>query len=42
MWNAWKWGEKRTGFWQDNMKERGHLKDRGVEGTTGLEWILGG
>jgi hypothetical protein len=36
-------GENRkcTRFWWESQKERGHSKDRGVDGRMGLEWILG-
>jgi hypothetical protein len=28
-----------TGFWWESPKERDHLKDRGIDGRMGLEWI---
>jgi hypothetical protein len=40
MWHAWERGETCTGFWWENPKERKHLKDRGVDGRMGQEWIL--
>jgi hypothetical protein len=29
-----------TGFWWESLKERDHLKDRGIDGRMGLERIL--
>jgi hypothetical protein len=29
-----------TGFWWGNLKEGGHLKDRGVDGRIILKWIF--
>jgi hypothetical protein len=40
MWHAWERGETRTGVWWESQKERGHLKDQGVDGRIGLERIL--
>jgi hypothetical protein len=40
MWHAWERRRKCTGFWWDNQKERDHLKDQGVDGRMGSEWIL--
>jgi hypothetical protein len=37
----WERRGKRTGFWQEGPKERDHLKDQGVNGRIGSEWILG-
>jgi hypothetical protein len=37
MWRAWEEGEKCTGFWWENQKERDHFEDRGVDGWMGLE-----
>jgi hypothetical protein len=28
-------------FWFENLKERDHLEDLGVDGNIILEWILG-
>jgi hypothetical protein len=39
MWHAWERGEKRTGFWWESPKKTDHLKDIGVDGGMGLEWI---
>jgi hypothetical protein len=41
MWHAWDRGEKGTKFWWESPKEGDYLKDQGVDGTMGLEWILG-
>jgi hypothetical protein len=41
MWHTLDRREKGTGFWCQGPKERDHLKDRGVDGQMGLEWILG-
>jgi hypothetical protein len=41
MWHAWERGETCKRFWWESLKERDHLKDRGVDGRIGLEWILG-
>jgi hypothetical protein len=32
VWNVWKRGEARTGFWWGNLKERDHSEDPGVDG----------
>jgi alpha-glucosidase (family GH31 glycosyl hydrolase) len=48
MWHAWERGETCTGFWWESTRERGHLKDQGVDGIKmdlretgwcGVEWI---
>jgi hypothetical protein len=41
MWHAWERGDKCTGFWWESLKERAHLRDQGIDGRMGLEWILG-
>jgi len=33
-------GEVYTGFWWGNLRERGHLKDSGVDGGIILRWIF--
>jgi len=33
-------GEVHTGFWWDNLQDRDHLKDEGVEGRVILKWIF--
>jgi hypothetical protein len=33
-------GGKCTRFWWESAKERDHLEYRGVDGRSGLEWIL--
>jgi hypothetical protein len=33
--------EKYTAFWWETPKERDRSEDRGVDGRTGSEWILG-
>jgi len=32
-------GEVYTGFWWDNLRERDHLEDPGVDGRIILGWI---
>jgi len=32
-------GELYAGFWWENMRERGHLEDPGVDGKIILRWI---
>jgi hypothetical protein len=32
---------KHTKFWLENLKERDHLEDIGIDGKVILEWILG-
>jgi hypothetical protein len=39
MWHAWK-REKYARFWWESPKERDHLKDQGIDGRMGSEWIL--
>jgi hypothetical protein len=41
MWHAWERREKCTRFQWESPKERGHLEDRGVDETMGLELVLG-
>jgi hypothetical protein len=41
MWHAWETEEKCTGFWCESPKEKGHLKDQGVDGRMGSKWTLG-
>jgi hypothetical protein len=33
-------GEMYTGFWWENLRERDHLEDQGVDGRTILRWIF--
>jgi hypothetical protein len=33
-------GEKHTGFWWANLRERDHLEDPGVDGRITLKWIF--
>jgi len=33
-------GERHTGFWWGNLKERGHVEDLGVDGRIILQWIF--
>jgi hypothetical protein len=40
MWHVRGRGEVRTGLWWIKMKERGHLKDLGVEGRIIFKWIF--
>jgi hypothetical protein len=41
MWLSSERGENCAGFWWEIPKERDNLKDLGVDGRMGLEWILG-
>jgi hypothetical protein len=36
----WGIGESYTGFWCENLKEREHLRDPGIDGRILLRWIL--
>ena len=40
MWCVWGRGERCTGFWWRNLKERYHLEDPGVDGRIILRWIF--
>ena len=33
-------GEVHTGFWWDNLQDRDHFEDQGVEGRVILKWIF--
>jgi hypothetical protein len=39
--NAWGMREICTKLWWETPKERDHSEDRDVDGSMGLEWILG-
>jgi hypothetical protein len=41
MWHAWEKGETCTGFCWESPKEKGHLKDQGVDERKGSKWTLG-
>jgi hypothetical protein len=41
MWNAWERGETCTGFWWKSPKDKGQLKDQGVDGRMGSKWTFG-
>jgi hypothetical protein len=41
MWHAWEGGEMCTAFWCESPKEKGHLKDQGVDGRMGSKWTVG-
>jgi alpha-glucosidase (family GH31 glycosyl hydrolase) len=42
MWHSWEGGETCTGLWWECPRERGHLKDQGVDGIrmdiTEIDW----
>jgi hypothetical protein len=40
MWQAWERVDKCTGFLVVKPEGKDHLKDQGVDGRMGLEWIL--
>jgi len=40
MWHVWGRGEVHSGLWWGNLRERGHLKDPGVNGRVILKGIL--
>jgi len=37
---VWRRGETYTGFWWENVRERDHLGDPGVDGRIILRWIF--
>ena len=39
MWHVWGTGEVHTGFWWEDLMERDHLEDLGVDGRIILKWI---
>jgi hypothetical protein len=39
--HTWERGETRRGFWWESLKEKGHLKDQGVDGRMGSRWTSG-
>jgi len=40
MWHVWGRGEAYTGFWWGNLRERGHLRDPGIDGRIILKTDL--
>ena len=36
----WGRGEVDTGFWWENLRERDHLQEPGVDGRVILRWII--
>jgi hypothetical protein len=40
MWHVWGRGEVHTGFWWEYLRERGHLKDLGMDGVIILKLIF--
>jgi hypothetical protein len=41
VWHTWEGIENCTRFWWESPKEEDHLKDQGIDGRMGLNWILG-
>jgi len=41
MYHVWGRGEAYTGFWWENLRERDHLGDPGVDGRIILRWFFG-
>jgi len=39
MWHVWGTGEVQTGLWWEDLRERDHLEDVGVDGRIILKWI---
>jgi hypothetical protein len=37
---VWGRGEVYTAFWWENLRERDHLEDEGVDGRIILRWIF--
>jgi len=40
MWRVWGRGEMCTAFWWENMRERDHLGDIGIDGRYKIRWIF--
>jgi hypothetical protein len=40
MYHVWGTGEMYIGYWWDNLKERAHLGDQGIDGRIILRWIF--
>jgi hypothetical protein len=40
MWHAWESRGKFKRLWWESPKERGHLKDQGIDGRMGSEWVF--
>jgi hypothetical protein len=40
MFYVWEKIEVHTEFWWKDLKEKGHLKDIGVDGRTILKWVF--
>jgi len=40
MYHAWGRGEACTGFWWENLRERDHLGNPGIDGRIILRWIF--
>jgi len=40
MYCVWVRGEAYTGFWWENLTERDHLGDPGIDGRIILRWIF--
>jgi hypothetical protein len=37
MWHVWRRKEMYTGYWWENVLERGHLEDLGVDGEDSIK-----
>jgi hypothetical protein len=40
MWHVWRTTEVHTGFWWQDLRERGKFEDLGINGRKILKWIV--